>query len=89
MVCPTHKLPHQNPPVSQNDVAAECLGPFHRWLLCPFFYAGGRFTVDGVHYVAEGDRLVPAGKTPVRAMKIDSHVSAAGHNCTQADAAMH
>lgn len=33
-------------------------------LLCPYFEAGGRFTIDDVHYVAEGDRLVPAAETP-------------------------
>ena len=33
-------------------------------LLCPYFEAGGRYTIDDVHYVAESDRLVPAGETP-------------------------
>lgn len=33
-------------------------------LLCPYFEAGGRYTLNDVHYVAEGDRLVPAGETP-------------------------
>lgn len=33
-------------------------------LLVPFFEAGGRFTVNDVHYVAEDDQLVPAAKTP-------------------------
>eukprot|EP00898_Chlorokybus_atmophyticus_P007744 jgi/Chlat1/7971/Chrsp69S07405 len=33
------------------------------WLLCPFFRAGGRVTVEDVHYVADGDTLVPAGET--------------------------
>lgn len=30
---------------------------------CPFFREGGRFTLDGVHYVREGDELVPAAQT--------------------------
>ncbi len=34
------------------------------YLLIPFFLEGGRFTFDDVHYVAEGDRLVPAAQTP-------------------------
>ncbi|KAL4948670.1 hypothetical protein BDW69DRAFT_176033 [Aspergillus filifer] len=33
------------------------------WVLAPFFYQGGRFTVDDMHYVAEGENLVPAGET--------------------------
>jgi len=32
-------------------------------LLIPFFWEGGRFTVGNVHYVQEGDQLVPAGQT--------------------------
>lgn len=32
-------------------------------LLVPFFLEGGRYTIDDVHYVAETDRLVPAGET--------------------------
>jgi uncharacterized protein YgbK (DUF1537 family) len=32
-------------------------------LLVPFFLEGGRYTIADVHYVAEGDRLVPASKT--------------------------
>lgn len=34
------------------------------WVLAPFFLQGGRYTIDDVHYVAEGDKLVPAGETP-------------------------
>ncbi len=29
----------------------------------PFFLQGGRYTIDDVHYVAEGDRLNPVGQT--------------------------
>lgn len=32
-------------------------------ILMPFFKEGGRFTIGDVHYVQEGDWLVPAGKT--------------------------
>ncbi|MBR0260555.1 MAG: hydroxyacid dehydrogenase [Selenomonadaceae bacterium] len=32
-------------------------------VLMPFFKEGGRFTVGDVHYVQEGDYLVPAGET--------------------------
>lgn len=31
-----------------------------------YFLEGGRFTIDDVHYVAEGDKLVPAAATPVK-----------------------
>jgi uncharacterized protein YgbK (DUF1537 family) len=33
-------------------------------LLVPYFEAGGRFTIDDVHYVAEDDFLIPAAETP-------------------------
>ena len=43
---------------------AEALGvDFDAWLLIPFFQEGGRYTIGDTHYVAEGDRLVPAGET--------------------------
>jgi uncharacterized protein YgbK (DUF1537 family) len=32
-------------------------------ILAPFFIEGGRYTIGDVHYVAEGDHLVPAGET--------------------------
>ncbi len=32
-------------------------------VLCPFFREGGRFTLNGVHYVQEGDRLTPTAQT--------------------------
>ncbi|MBM3128403.1 MAG: hypothetical protein FJ009_07165 [Chloroflexi bacterium] len=36
---------------------------FDGWLIVPFFLEGGRFTINDVHYVAEGDTLVPASET--------------------------
>jgi uncharacterized protein YgbK (DUF1537 family) len=32
-------------------------------LLIPAFFAGGRYTIDDVHYVAQGEELVPVGAT--------------------------
>ena len=32
-------------------------------VIYPFFPEGGRFTLDSVHYVRQGDALVPAGQT--------------------------
>ena len=37
---------------------------FDGLLIIPYFLEGGRFTIDDVHYVAEGDKLVPAAATP-------------------------
>lgn len=43
----------------------EALGqpPFDGEILHPFFPEGGRFTLEGVHYVQEDGELVPAGQT--------------------------
>ena len=46
------------------EVVDEALGAADAWLLAPFFLQGGRYTIDDVHYVAEGEKLVPAGQTP-------------------------
>lgn len=31
---------------------------------CIAFFEGGRLTFDDIHYVREGDNLIPAGETP-------------------------
>ncbi|RAH79017.1 hypothetical protein BO86DRAFT_391307 [Aspergillus japonicus CBS 114.51] len=46
------------------DVAQSVFGPAAAIILAPFFFQGGRLTINDVHYVAEGDSLVPAGTTP-------------------------
>jgi len=46
------------------EVIEEVLGKTDAWILAPFFFQGGRYTIDDVHYVAEGDSLVPASQTP-------------------------
>ncbi len=48
----------------ETDTLAEVLGPFDATIITPYFEAGGRYTLDDTHYVAEGDRLVPAAETP-------------------------
>lgn len=48
----------------ETDTLAEELGPFDATILTPYFEAGGRYTLGDTHYVAEGDRLVPAAQTP-------------------------
>ena len=45
------------------DAAASVIGETDAWILCPFFLQGGRYTISDVHYVADGNRLVPAGRT--------------------------
>jgi len=36
---------------------------FDGWIIMPFFIEGGRYTIDDIHYVEEGDKLVPASQT--------------------------
>lgn len=48
----------------ETDTLAEILGPFDATFLTPYFEAGGRYTLNDTHYVAEGDRLIPAAETP-------------------------
>jgi hypothetical protein len=38
------------------EVAAAVLGEMDAWLLAPFFLQGGRYTIEDVHYVADGDK---------------------------------
>lgn len=47
----------------ETDVLNEELGPFDATILIPYFDAGGRYTIDDVHYVADDDRLLPAAET--------------------------
>jgi hypothetical protein len=49
------------------EAVEEVLSEVDNWILAPFFYQGGRYTIDDVHYVAEGDSLVPASQTPFAA----------------------
>ncbi len=48
----------------ETDVLTAELGPFDATILIPYFEAGGRYSINDIHYVAEGDRLVPAAETP-------------------------
>ncbi|RFU35588.1 hypothetical protein B7463_g788, partial [Scytalidium lignicola] len=49
------------------DIADEIFGTFDAWIVAPYFFEGGRFTIDDVHYVKSGDVLVPAAQTPFAA----------------------
>ncbi len=55
---------------AETDALAEGLGQsFDGQLIVPFFLEGGRYTIDNIHWVAEGDTLVPASQTPYAADK--------------------
>jgi uncharacterized protein YgbK (DUF1537 family) len=44
---------------------ADALGyHFDGWLLLPALLEGGRYTINSIHYVLEGEYLVPAAATP-------------------------
>lgn len=46
------------------DAVAEAMGDLNLpYLVIPFFLEGGRFTINDVHYVQEGDQLIPAAQT--------------------------
>jgi uncharacterized protein YgbK (DUF1537 family) len=46
------------------DAVAEAMGDSNLpYLVIPFFLEGGRFTINDVHYVQEGDQLIPAAQT--------------------------
>ncbi|KAH7372825.1 hypothetical protein KP509_17G023200 [Ceratopteris richardii] len=45
------------------DAVASVIGETDAWIICPFFPQGGRYTIHDVHYVADEDKLVPAGET--------------------------
>ncbi|KAG2605090.1 hypothetical protein PVAP13_4NG115400 [Panicum virgatum] len=45
------------------DAAVSVLGEMDAWIICPFFLQGGRYTINDIHYVADSDRLIPAGET--------------------------
>lgn len=48
---------------SETDALADVLGGVDGVLLVPAFFEGGRYTVDDVHWVLDGDRLIPAAET--------------------------
>ncbi|HEU5432646.1 MAG TPA: four-carbon acid sugar kinase family protein, partial [Thermomicrobiales bacterium] len=48
---------------AETDALAGALGNIDAVLICPAFFEGGRVTIDDVHYVRLGDRLVPAAET--------------------------
>lgn len=51
-------------PAEMDALQAALAQPIDGWLLIPYFLEGGRFTIEDIHYVQEGDALIPAGETP-------------------------
>ena len=50
-------------PLETDVLTAEC-GPFDATFILPYFEAGGRVTIDDVHYVVENGTYTPAADTP-------------------------
>jgi uncharacterized protein YgbK (DUF1537 family) len=48
---------------AETDALAKALGGVDATFLIPAFFAGGRYTIADVHYVADAGRLIPAGDT--------------------------
>ena len=49
---------------AEADALAEVFGRESALqVVVPFFFQGGRYTIDDVHYLAQGDRLTPVGRT--------------------------
>ncbi len=47
------------------DAMAEVMGKAKLpYLILPFFLEGGRYTINDIHYVQEGELLIPAAETP-------------------------
>ncbi|RSL76857.1 hypothetical protein BHE90_004951 [Fusarium euwallaceae] len=46
------------------EAAEEALGGFDGWIVAPFFFQGGRYTIDDIHYIEEDGILVPVSQTP-------------------------
>ncbi|MFD1138196.1 four-carbon acid sugar kinase family protein [Paenibacillus urinalis] len=47
----------------KDTIQAESGSTFDGEVILPYFKAGGRYTIDNIHYVQYGDKLVPAGET--------------------------
>ena len=50
-------------PIEVEALATGLGTSFDAWLILPCFFEGGRYTLDDIHYVAEGEWLVPAAET--------------------------
>ncbi len=48
---------------AETDAIASVLGQVDGVVICPAFFEGGRYTIDDVHYIREGDTLVPVAES--------------------------
>ncbi|KAJ3336691.1 hypothetical protein HDU93_002346 [Gonapodya sp. JEL0774] len=49
---------------TEPDAVESILGKADAWIVCPFFLAGLRYTIDNIHYVGNDQGLlIPAGET--------------------------
>ena len=51
------------PMTLKNEIEKISDKKFDGEIIYPFFKEGGRFTINNIHYVKEGDQLTPAGMT--------------------------
>lgn len=49
--------------VLKSQIESKTNKKFDGEIIMPFFKEGGRFTIDNIHYVKEGNNLTPAGMT--------------------------
>ena len=49
---------------TEPNAVEKVLGEYDRWIVCPFFEEGGRITLDDIHYIKEGDKLIPVAESP-------------------------
>lgn len=47
----------------KEEIEKQSSKKFDGEIIMPFFKEGGRFTINNVHYVREGEQLIPAGMT--------------------------
>jgi uncharacterized protein YgbK (DUF1537 family) len=48
---------------AETDAIANEMGTVDGVVLCPSFFEGGRFTIGDVHYLRQGDQIVPVSET--------------------------
>jgi uncharacterized protein YgbK (DUF1537 family) len=48
---------------AETDAIANEMGAVDGVVLCPSFFEGGRYTIGDVHYLRQGDQLVPVAET--------------------------
>ncbi len=57
-------------PAEVDAIEQQFGGEKYMHCLVPAFFPGGRYTLNDIHYVREGDRMIPAAETPFAADKV-------------------